>query len=268
MPGVRHLLPVTALAIAVLAASFAPSAAGESGDDVSLAIQLAAHHQPTADTSTGPSFEVAYIINPEVGLSQTVTLTVGLPDGLRWGADPPDPGEGCRGTAPAVCTVALQPDALGNVGGGYIWDVVADRPGTYELTATLETTLPDPDTSNNTATFRVDVVQSSSGSGGAGTTLPVTATAAKVGPKQPRAGSKVTASVHVARGGASVRPTRITCAGTIGKTRLKGTGKATRGSATCRYSTPRGAKGKILRGAISFTAGSRKITKRFAVRLR
>lgn len=263
MLGSRHLLPLTALGLMALAVSFAPSAAGAPEDDLSLAIQLAAHYQPIPDTSTGPSFEVAYSVTPKVGLTQRITLTVGLPDGLQWGADGPDPGENCQGTAPAVCTVDLQPDPTGNVGFAYIWDVVADRPGTYELTASLETTLPDPDLTNNTATFRFDVIQPSSGSGAT-----VTATAAKVAPKKPRAGSIVTAFVHVAAGGSPVRPTRITCAGRIGKARLKGKRKAARGTASCRYATPHGAKGKLLRGTISFTVGSKKISRRFSVRLR
>lgn len=271
----RHLgqaVLAAALAVGALAAAFAQPAAGDTGqDDVSLAIQLASHYQPVAGASTGPSFQLIFNVNPRVGLIQVVKLTVALPDGLRWGYDGPDPGEGCQGTAPAVCTKQLALDSAGTVGGAWGWDVLADRPGTYEVTATVETTLPDPDMSNNTATLQFQVTEpSSSGSGGGGTTTKtsVTASAAKVKPVRPKAGSTVVATVRVTSGGARVRPARITCAGKIGGKKVKGRRRSAAGSAACRFATPRGAKGKLLRGTVSFTARSKRITKRFAVRLR
>lgn len=53
----------------------------------------------------------------------------------------------------------MKPNEVGTVGAGYVWDVVADRAGTYEITASVTATEPDPDTSDNTHTFRFEVVQ-------------------------------------------------------------------------------------------------------------
>jgi hypothetical protein len=94
-----------------------------------------------------------------------------------------------------------------------------------------------------------------------------TAGAVKLIPAKPKAGSLVSASVRVTAGGAPVRPTGIACAGTIGTAKLKGTGKATSGSATCSYRPPKSAKGKTLRGTVSFRARGTKFTRKFSARL-
>jgi hypothetical protein len=82
------------------------------------------------------------------------------------------------------------------------------------------------------------------------------------------AGSIVTASVRIVLDGTLVRPTRVTCAGTIGGTKVRGVPKATRGKAACTYRTSRAAKGKTLRGSVAFTARGERYVRRFAAKLR
>jgi hypothetical protein len=82
-----------------------------------------------------------------------------------------------------------------------------------------------------------------------------------------RAGSTVTASVRIVLGGRPVRPTRVTCAATIGGARVQGVPRATRGRASCTYRTSPAATGKTLRGAVAFTARAKRYVRRFAVRL-
>ena len=81
------------------------------------------------------------------------------------------------------------------------------------------------------------------------------------------AGSIVTASVRIVIRGRRVRPTRVTCAGRLGRARLRGVPKATRGKASCTYRTPIAARGKTLRGAVAFTAHGERYVRRFAVKL-
>jgi hypothetical protein len=104
----------------------------------------------------------------------------------------------------------------------------------------------------------------------AGLVVPLAAAAAPSGPVAPpiEAGSIVTASVRIVLGGDLVRPTRVTCAGTIGGERVRGVPKATRGKASCTYRTPRAAEGKTLRGAVAFTARGERYVRRIAARLR
>lgn len=87
-------------------------------------------------------------------------------------------------------------------------------------------------------------------------------------PKPIRAGSIVTASVRIVLGGTPVRPIGVTCAGTIGGAKVRGVPKATRGKASCTYRTTTAAKGRTLRGAVSFTARGERYVRRFAARLR
>jgi hypothetical protein len=92
--------------------------------------------------------------------------------------------------------------------------------------------------------------------------------AARLAPAKPKAGAGVTASVRVTAGGMAVKPTKVACKGAIGKKKLKGKPRAAVGSAKCTYRTPRAAKGKRLKGSVSFTARGKRFTKRFAVKLR
>jgi hypothetical protein len=83
-----------------------------------------------------------------------------------------------------------------------------------------------------------------------------------------RAGSIVTASVRIVLDGRLVRPTRVTCAGTIDGTKVRGVPKATRGKAACTYKTSRAARGKTLRGSVAFTARGKRYVRHFAAKLR
>ena len=267
------LLLQSALVIVALAAMLPAAApARPASDDLSMSV----HFSDLVGTQTNsPNFRIDVEIESGSGVEQSITIRVGLPDGLRWGTDAPDPGEGCTGTAPAICATKMQPNEVGTIGGGYRWDVVADRPGVYEITASVEPIEPDPDLSNNTDTFRFEVVQPTSGgggtggggSGGGGSGVAATAGAVKLIPAKPKAGSLVSASVRVTAGGAPVRPTGIACAGTIGTAKLKGTGKPASGSATCSYRAPKSAKGKTLRGSVSFRARGTKFTRKFSARV-
>ncbi|MGH3135725.1 MAG: hypothetical protein ACRDPV_04440 [Gaiellaceae bacterium] len=195
----------------------------------------------------------------------TVTSRFELPTGLRWGADGPDPAEDCTVGEMPECEAALDNSQGGHDRSGWGWNVVAERAGSYTLKAqVVESSTSDPDSSDNTASVTV-VVTESAGGGGSGATA--TASAVKLSPARPKAGSLVSATVRVTAGGAPIRPTGIACRGTIGSTKLKSTPKAASGSATCVYRTPRAAKGKTLRGTMSFSARGTKFTKRFSAKL-
>jgi len=200
----------------------------------------------------------------------TVKIRIELPSGLRWGADAPDPSEDCTTGETSVCEAALGNELLNNHA-DWGWNVVADNVGSYTLKVqVVESSTPDPDTSDNASTVTVVVTQPAGGaSGGGGGTgsIAVRASAVKVSPAKPKAGSTVVAAVRVSVGGAPVRPTGIACAGTIGSAKLKGAPKAASGSASCLYRTPKSAKGKTLRGTISFSARGTKLAKRFVVKL-
>jgi hypothetical protein len=163
-------------------------------------------------------------------------------------------------------------ERIGTIGAGYLWDVVAERPGVYEITASAEPTELDPNLSNNTDTSRFEVTPASAppagggGSGGGGSAS-ATAGAARLTPAKPRAGATVAATVRVTAGGAVIRPSGVACTASIGTTRLKGMPKAARGAATCTFRTPTAAKGKSLRGSVDFTARGQRFTKRFSATL-
>jgi hypothetical protein len=73
--------------------------------------------------------------------------------------------------------------------------------------------------------------------------------------------------VPVSAGGSPIRPAAVACAGSIGGTKLKGSPKAASGTASCTFRPPRAAKGKTLRGSVSFTARGTRFTKRFSAKL-
>jgi hypothetical protein len=267
-PLVRRSRGTLAIATVFLVAVTAGAAAGSpTSDDVSLGIQAFNTTDLLHPTTTpGTKFKLAFAVDTAGGVSQVVVVRVGLPDGLRWGVDGPDPGEGCTGTAPAVCRQALLTNGAGTVEGGYIWDVIADHLGTYDVTATVEPEQPDPNRANNTATLHFEVVGGSTGGQG-GDTSRATASAVKLSPTRPRAGSTVVASVRVTKGGSAVRPTRVRCAASMGAVKVKGTARAASGVASCLFKTPRGGAGKRLTGSVSFSAGGASFTRRFAAKL-
>jgi hypothetical protein len=255
----------SALVAIVLTAAVASPARGQAGaDDVSVAAGLQMSAMPGVATSL--NFPIFVEVASSAGVEQRFTATIGLPAGLRWGADGPDPSEGCTGTQPAVCNQQMQRNQVGTVAGGWTWDVIAERGGFYEISVTVQPERPDPNPANNTARFRFEVRQPTTGGGG--TTSAAVASAVKLSPAKPIAGSVVAANVRVSAGGTRLRPSRIKCVGTVGGVRLRGTPRAGSGVATCRYRLPKAAEGKTFRGTISFTARGRSFTRRFAARLR
>jgi hypothetical protein len=214
------------------------------------------------------------LITPAPGGRPKVRFELG--GGLRWGTDDPDPGEGCTSTpTTGECQVLsdLQP-IPGQSEAGWYWDVVAPSAGTYGFRAELvDLQLPDPVPANNASQITIVVTEATGGgsssggnTGGTGSTS-ASASAVKLSPTKPKAGSTVVASVRVTRGGTAVRPTGVSCSGSLGAARLKGSPRAASGIASCAFKTPRSGKGKTLSGAVSFRAGGQAFVKRFSARL-
>lgn len=224
--------------------------------------------QGSGTRTRGLSFQIGIEIASSAGVERQITARISLPAGLRWGNDGPDPSEGCTASDPAVCTTRLQRNPVGTYGAGWVWDVVADRAGAYVITSSVESSEPDPNPSNNTSTFRFEVVQPGGGGPSGGGATAVSAGTVRVTPKSPKAGTVVVASVSVRAGGSAVRPTALRCTGTIGAAKLAGRPRSGAGSATCRYRTPKAARGKTLRGTVTFTARGKRLTRRFAAKLR
>ncbi len=252
---------LAAAALAAVLASVAP--ARPAADDLSIRIFLARSDETQIlNAKTGPNFKIVVDLDSVGGVIQTITLRTGLPDGLRWGRNAPEPDEGCTVNVSVVCTQKLTANDVGTVGGEWIWDVVADRPGSYEITASVEGEQSDPVPSNNTFTSKFEVVRPPTAGGGS-----VAAGAVKLTPVKPKAGSAVTATVRVTAAGTPVKPVQVTCSGRVGGAILKGTARAGSGTATCVYRPQRTAKGKTLQGKISFTAREKRFTKSFSAKL-
>jgi hypothetical protein len=221
-------------------------------------------------TVTSLNFFVYVLLLPDPLSPATVQakIRVVLSDGLRWGADAPDPvDETCTSTpTTGECQIALRP---GQTGDGYYWNVTAAQTGTYTYHAEIiEASEADPNSSNNTSSITIRVTEGTSGGGGGGGTSVVSTSAAKLSPAKPVAGQAMSAIVLVKRDGAPVTPTSVTCAASIGGARLKGTPRARLGRAICAYRTPRAAKGKLVKGAVSFRVRGEHFTKTFSTRLR
>jgi Domain of unknown function DUF11 len=197
----------------------------------------------------------------------TVKVQIELPAGLHWGSDAPDPSEACTVGETSVCTLVL--GTQGNFAfSAWGWDVVADTTGSYTLKVqVIESSTPDPDTSDNASAVTVVVTQPAEPEPSPEPPAAVTASAVKVSPAKPKAGSAVVASVRVSRGESPLRPRGIACAATIGKTKIKGGAKSSSGVASCLFKTPKAGKGKRMLGSVSFSAGGQSFTKRFSVKL-
>jgi hypothetical protein len=260
---------VSTIAAALFLTAMLAAASGKSAaDDVSIRVSLATSNGFLQDTRTsGLRFQIGADIGSASGVVQTVTVRIALPLGLVWGADAPDPTEGCTGTAPAVCTRPLEAPFGGSVGLGFFWDVVAERPGFYEITATVEPTDADPNPANNASTFRFEVVAPTTGGAGGGVAA-LKASKVTLAPARPRAGSSFTATVRVSVAGSPVRPTHVACAATAAGAKLRAVPRARLGRATCSYRSPAVAKGKTVRGKIAFLAKGSRITRRFVADLR
>jgi hypothetical protein len=275
-----RIRPLAILGIAAVSTVMGASAgAAPTAVDVTLNIAAASQRAPNPTlvpnggtaTVTSLNFIAGTTVELITPQPASVKVRLELAQGLRWGPDLPDGTEGCTSTATsAECqSPELQP-ITGQAGWGWEWDVIAERAGSYVLrSAIIAASESDPDPSNDSASITVVVAPSSGGQpGGGGGSAAVTASVVKLVPGRPKAGKPLTARVLVTAGGAPVRPTRLACAGMLGKAKVKGEPKATLGSATCVYRTPKAAKGTTLRGTVSFTAGGTRFTKRFVARLR
>ena len=224
---------------------------------------------PNGGTANVPvlDFIAGFAVNnagPDVA---TVKAQLELPAGLRWGADGPDPSEDCTEALTTVCQVALgnAPGSNPPQDSAWGWNVVADAPGSYTVKAQIvESSTSDPNAADNSTTVTVVVTQPPPPPP---PPAKATASAVKLSPAKPKAGSLVSATVRVTAGGQPVKPTGLSCTGVLAGAKIKGTPKAASGTASCRYRTSKSAKGKTLRGKMSFSARGTKFTKSFAAKL-
>jgi hypothetical protein len=182
-----------------------------------------------------------------------------FPAGFRWGADEPDPTEGCTATP---TTAECVPPAIVPVGGdlSWRWDAIAPGPGTYSLRAeVVATATTDPDASDNVTTITLVVAPAAPTS---------VASAVTIAPRRPRAGAVVTASARVTREGEPVVPTAVRCTGRIGTAAVRGSPRASLGRAACVYRTRAAHRGRMLRGTLTFNAGETRFVRRFTSLLR
>jgi len=244
------------LALACSTAALGRSAA----DDLTLTLVLQGS-AAGAKVVTGPSFTLATVVDTNGGV-QAITLRLILPSGIRLAADAPST-LGCSGTTTIVCTTRLQQGNI--VFFQYDWGLVARDPGTYDIVASVEGERPDPNQADNEVNFRFEV-KAAPGSGGGGSAS-VAVSAVRLSPAKPKAGSPVIATASVTAGGSKLKPSKVVCAGTLAGKKAIGTGKAATGLASCRYPTPKSAKGKTLAGSMAITAKGKTITKRFSAKL-
>jgi hypothetical protein len=249
----------TAVAV-VASASAAPAGTAHLSVNIFVGTNLRAPIIPRGDSTTvsGLKFKAGLNVESTGPDLASVRLRFELPSGLHWGDDLPDPGENCTSTASAAECHPPFPLDWNNPqmsGLGWLWDVVADAPGSYVLKAELvESSASDPEPADDSSSVAVVVKEAATA---------VTASAVKLSPAKPTAGSVMSARVAVS----GATPTGVICAGAVGSVRVTGTGRATVGAATCRYRTPRTARGKTLRGSVSFVAAGTRITRRFTVKL-
>ena len=262
------------MAVACLAST---AGAAPSAVDVAVNIGAAVTNTRPVLAANGSSVTVTsrnFYVFVDVSLIAPVaakgTIRSELGSGLSWGADSPDPTEHCTSTpTTGECqTGDLQP-IVGQSDAGWFWNVVADQNGTYtfraELTAISDT---DGDASNNASSITIVVDETTGGvSGGGGGPAIAKASAVKLSPARPGAGSTVVASVRVTKGGSPIRPTGIACSASIGGVKVRGASKAASGVASCLFKTPKSARGKAMIGSISFRAGGAAFTKRFSTKL-
>jgi hypothetical protein len=261
---------LAALALLTATAGAAPAAVDLHLDVMIGRSATTAASVPNGSTQTVTSLRFGAGVNLSLVSIQAASAKVRLvlPDGLAWGTDAPDPTEDCTSTA---STGECQSPLLEPIGGrnavGWGWDVVAARTGSYVLRAEIvQASEPDPEPSNDAASVTIVVTDTAPppppGGGGA------RVGAVSLTPAKPKAGSTVVASVRMTAGGNPTRPEGVTCTATAGAAKLKGVGRAGNGAATCTFRTPRSAKRKLLKGAVSFTAVGARYTRRFSVRLR
>jgi hypothetical protein len=259
-------------AIGVLMASTAGAAPTDADFQVDIGIATTFGNSAFPAIPNGGTARVTsrnFLVGARVRLipaqSASATMRLELSDGLGWGADNPAATANCTGTATtAEClTMPIRPDPAGDTEEHFGWNVVASQFGRYTVKAQIVgTSTPDPALSNNVASITVVVAEFTGG--GSGST---TASAVKIRPTTPKAGSVVSATVRISADGPPVRPTALRCTGTLSGAKLASTRRAGFGAATCLYRPPSSARGKTLRGAISFSVRSQKFLRRFSTKL-
>lgn len=256
------------VAVALIAALGAASALGRSAtDDLEIGV-LGLNGGPNAldqgdlppGVVTSP-FTLHFGVTTDGGL-QTITLRFSLPSGLRFLPTPASATEGCSLGPPVVCVVKLTPNGVGTLEAQRWWFVSADALGFYVVTGTVDGERPDPNPANNTFTYRLEVRAVDSGDSAS-----VSVSSVKLTPAKPKAGSAVVATALVTAGGEAIKPSKVACTGTLAGRKLTGKGTAATGKASCRYATPKSAKGKRLAGSMAITAKGKTVTKRFAAKL-
>jgi len=262
------------LALVTVSLGSGTAAAQPAGDGVVAVSAATTVTQLTPPIPNGGTVEVTSL-NFQIGVSvsnaspgeATFKLRVELSPGLRFGADGPDPSESCTGSPPFECqTPTLNPDRLGGGDFGWRWDIVAERTGSYRLSAQIvEASRGDPNPANNAISVTV-VVREPETPTARPTTL--VASGVRLSPARPKAGLPFAATVRVSAGGAAIRPSRVRCSGRVGGVKLAGKPTATSGAARCRYRPTRAARGKALRGTITFATRGRTVTRRFSTTLR
>jgi len=270
-PGIVAVIVVAPGALAV---SAAPAARTVAGVSVNLTVDQALASRrdnptivPNGGTKTlsKPNF-VAGAVLSSVGPDPVgVRMRLELPPGLHWGSDAPDPSENCTGTVNVGdCHTAADLDPNQFRGdSGWVWDLVADAPGSYILKAEIvETSTPDTDPTDNSSSVTVVITGSDNGGDSGVKTGPV-----KLSPAAPRAGSIVVARVRVTSSGSPTRPTKLACSAKVGALAIRGRAQATVGTATCVFRTQKTMSGKTLRGTLIFTAGGTRVVKHFAAKL-
>jgi hypothetical protein len=254
------LLPIAMGALGVLTSATVSSTAAVAANDIAIQVGFGSRGSIDSRTTTVSPFTLSVSVSGSV--PAPVTIVVELPDGLRWDSVP-SPTDGCTGTTRVVCVGRLE-SSSGGTFAFWAWRVVAERPGSYAIRAAVTSTDQDPDLSNDSFTFRFRVVHPAGGGGGPAS---LSASAVRLSPAQPKAGSTLVASVRVTKGGSAVKPTGIACSASIGGAKVKGGAKSSSGLASCIFKTPRSGKGKTMLGSVSFTAGGQSFTKRFSARL-
>jgi hypothetical protein len=86
-------------------------------------------------------------------------------------------------------------------------------------------------------------------------------------PATPRAARRLTASLRI-RDDEALERSHVTCSARVGGRPLRAT-KVVRGLvATCRWTVPRSARGKLLRGSVRVRAGGETLARAFSRRVR
>jgi hypothetical protein len=252
----------TGLALAIVTSASAMPAAANVAVQIGVASGSDVSRQPPAIPSggtanvTGLNFVAGPLLNSTGPDPAAVKVGFALPPGLHWGADGPDAGEECTASEQTTCETTVPGDGVTT---GWGWNVTAEKPGMYTLNAQIiESSTTDSDASNNTTSITVNVTEA----------VVVSASAVKLSPLKPKAGAAVTATVRVVAGGVPIRPSAVRCTGVAGVAKLRGTPRATVGSASCAYRPPKTARGKRLSGAIELIARGEPFTKRFSAKLR